>query len=116
MHNFRELNIWKESIDIASAIYEKTKSFPVEGRFGIISQIHRSAVSIPSNIAEGSARKSNKDFSRFLEISLGSCFELETQLILAAKFGYMNDDDLSELSSKLQVIQKMISSFKEKLS
>jgi four helix bundle protein len=116
MHNFRELHIWKDSIEIASTIFEKTKLFPAEGKFGIISQMHRSAVSIASNIAEGSARKSNKEFSRFLEISLGSCFKLETQLILAAKFGYISDLELSEVSSKLHTIQKMISTFKEKLS
>lgn len=116
MHNFRELNIWKDSVEMATAVFRITQTFPAEERFGLVSQINRCSVSIPSNIAEGSSRKSNKDFSRFLEIALGSCFELETQLIIADKFGYTDEKQLLELSSKIQLIQKMISSFKEKLT
>lgn len=116
MHNFRELNIWKDSVEMAAVVFSLTKSFPAEERYSLTSQINRSVVSIASNIAEGSARKSNKDFSRFLEMALGSCFELETQLIIANKFGYTDEKQFLELSSKIQLIQKMISSFKEKLT
>ena len=82
MRNFRELDIWNLSRELVKEIYFLMKIMPDEEKYGLTSQIKRSVISIPSNIAEGCAKKSNKDFSRFLEISLGSCYELETQLIL----------------------------------
>ena len=83
MHNFRELKIWKMGIEIAKSIFQLTRGFPVEERYSLTSQLTRSAISIPSNIAEGCGRKSDKEFNQFLSISLGSAFELETQVILA---------------------------------
>lgn len=115
MHNFRELNIWRDALELASEIFSLTKKFPAEERYGLISQINRSAVSVPSNIAEGSSRKSNKDFYRFLEIALGSCFELETQLIIAEKCRYITDTECQQGIDKVQRLQKMIFSFKDKI-
>lgn len=87
MHNFRELNIWKKSLDLSVDVYRITEEFPVVEKYNLISQIVRSAVSIPSNIAEGSGRGTNKDFCRFLNIALGSAYELETQLTISNKLG-----------------------------
>lgn len=115
MHNFRELHIWKDALEITTAVFKLTRAFPPEERYGLTSQINRSAVSIPSNIAEGSARKSNKDFQRFLEIALGSCYELETQLLVAEKCGYISESESKERIDKIQILQKMIFSFKDKL-
>ena len=78
MHNFRNLQVWEKGVELAKSVYQLTRDFPDEEKFGLITQMRRCAVSIPSNIAEGSARSTEKDFSRFLSISLGSYFELET--------------------------------------
>jgi len=115
MHNFKKLDIWTKSMDLASEIYLLTNSFPSIERFGLISQMQRSAVSIPSNIAEGSAKSSNKDFSRFLEMSIGSLFELETQLILATRLNYIESEVSISTLNKINELQKMIIGFKNKL-
>lgn len=115
MHNFKKLDIWTKSMDLASEIYLLTNSFPSIERFGLISQMQRSAVSIPSNIAEGSAKSSNKDFSRFLEMSIGSSFELETQLIMASKLNYVDSEISISTQNKINELQKMIIGFKNKL-
>lgn len=111
MHNFRELNIWKESMFLAKQIYELTKTFPESEKYGITSQINRSAVSIPSNIAEGSGRNSDGDFKRFLNIALGSAFELETQILLSIEFGFIEKQVVNSNLEKLISIQKMIRGF-----
>jgi len=115
MHNFKKLDIWTKSMDLASEIYLLTNSFPSIERFGLISQMQRSAVSIPSNIAEGSAKSSNKDLSRFLEMSIGSLFELETQLILATRLNYIESEVSISTLNKINELQKMIIGFKNKL-
>ena len=102
-------------MDLVTEIYRITNTFPNIERFGLISQMQRSAVSIPSNIAEGSAKSSNKDFGRFLEISIGSSFELETELLLGFNLNYIDSDIYDDLQSKLSEIQKMIIGFKNKL-
>ncbi|MGB3776310.1 MAG: four helix bundle protein [Leeuwenhoekiella sp.] len=83
MNYFKELKVWQKSVELVSQIYSSTKSFPKNKIYGLTSQIRRSAVSIPSNIAEGCGRKTSKDFKNFLSIALGSAFELETQLLIA---------------------------------
>ena len=88
MHNFKDLKVWQESMSLAKEVFVLTKKFPNEEKYGLISQINRASVSIPSNVAEGAARDSIKEFNQFLNISLGSCFELETQLVLASDFNY----------------------------
>ena len=115
MHNFRKLDIWVKSLDLVTDIYRVTNTFPNQERFGLISQMQRSAVSIPSNIAEGSAKSSNKDFARFLEMSIGSSYELETELTIASKLNYMELDVFVSLQNKIVEIQKMIIGFKNKL-
>ena len=82
MRNFKELEVWKESRILAKDIYKLTGDLPEDEKYGLVSQIRRCVISIPSNIAEGSAKDSQKDFLRYLQISLGSSFELETQLLL----------------------------------
>jgi four helix bundle protein len=110
-HNFLELKVWQKSMTLSKALFIMTKSFPKDEKFGLISQINRAGVSIPSNIAEGTSRNSNKDFSRFLQISLGSCFEIETQLILAKDFEYISVEKAKELISLVKEVQKMIKGF-----
>ena len=90
----KDLDVWKESMKLTKAIYSFTKTFPKEEIYGLVSQMRRTAVSIPSNIAEGAARESSKDFIRFLYISLGSLAELETQCFLAKDFNYINDSNV----------------------
>lgn len=116
MRNFRELEIWNLSRGLVKEVYVLMKDMPVEEKFGLTSQIKRSAVSIPSNIAEGCAKKSNKDFSRFLEISLGSCYELETQLILCLDIELISENAIEEKIILIQTIEKKITSFINYLS
>ena len=85
----RDLDVWKKSIDLVTLIYKYTAEYPKDEIYGLISQIRRCAMSIPSNIAEGSARTTKKDFSHFLSISLGSVAELETQLIISRNLNYL---------------------------
>ena len=108
MHNFKELRIWQQAMEIALKVYEVTAKFPDRERFGLISQINRAAVSILSNIAEGAGRGTDKDFCNFLRIALGSSFELETQLILAHQLGYISQETFDLLSRLLSEEQKMI--------
>ena len=102
MRNFRDLEVWNLSRGLVKEIYFLMKTMPDEEKFGLTSQIKRSAISIPSNIAEGCAKKSNKDFSRFLEISLGSCYELETQLILCSDVELITEEIIEEKIILLQ--------------
>ena len=116
MHNFRELKVWTMGIEISKLIFQLTRSFPVEERYSLISQLTRSAISIPSNIAEGCGRKSNKEFNQFLSISLGSAFELETQIILANEFGYMQQLDFQNIILQINELQKMIGGLQKSLN
>lgn len=112
-HNFRELQIWKESMVFVKSIYALTNSMNVDERFGFISQMNRCAVSIPSNIAEGSGRSSDKEFTRFLDIAISSSYELETQLILV---GEIYEVSVDEIVDQLTIIQKKIGAFKRMLN
>jgi four helix bundle protein len=110
-HNFRQLRIWIDSVELTKDVYLLTQKFSNEHKFGISSQLYRAAVSIPSNIAEGSSRKSEKDFSHFLSMSLGSAFELETQLIIAEQCDLALGIDYHSLINRIQILQKQIQSF-----
>ncbi len=115
MHRFKELEIWKRSRLFCTEIYKITTTFPESEKFGLTNQLRRASVSIPSNIAEGSSRKSNKDFARFLEITLGSAYEMETQLIIASDLRFISEKELDIANNELQELIKMISKFKSTL-
>lgn len=116
MKNFKELKIWQKGIDIAVSCYQLTDSFPSTEKFNITSQINRAGVSVPSNIAEGSSRSSEKDYARFIEISLGSCFELETQLLIAQRLQFGNGEKLENLIAEISEEEKMLAGFLKSLS
>src|SRR5690606_7033054 len=109
MHRFKELEIWKRSRLFCSEIYKITAGFSESEKFGLTNQLRRASVSLPSNIAEGSSRQSNKDFSRFLEIILGSAYEMETQLLIAFDLKFISEKELETINNELQEIVKMIS-------
>ena len=115
MHRFKELEIWKRSRLFCSEIYKITAGFSESEKFGLTNQLRRASVSLPSNIAEGSSRQSNKDFSRFLEITLGSAYEMETQLLIASDLKFITELELHTISKELEEIIKMISKFKSNL-
>jgi len=106
--NFKDLKIWQESIELVEEIYEITKEFPREELYGIVNQIRRSAVSLPSNIAEGFMRYHNKEFKQFLFIALASSAEIETQLIISKKLGYLAKQKLDELSESIDKLNRMM--------
>lgn len=105
-----------ESMVLVSESYKITRTFPEFEKSGLASQMNRSAISIPSNIAEGSSKSTNKHFKIYLENSLGSAFEWETQLIIAYQEGYLKEEQFTELEQKIKQLQKMISSFRSNLS
>lgn len=115
MHRFKELEIWKRSRLFCSDIYQIISKFPESEKFGLTNQLRRASVSIPSNIAEGSSRQSNKDFSRFIKITLGSAYEIETQLLIAYDLKFISNTELDNLIKELDEIIKMISKFKSTL-
>ena len=107
MHNFKELKVWQLSRSLVKEIYAITADFPSAEKYGLVSQIRRCAVSIPTNIAEGSGRKTDKDFGHFLNISLGSAYELETLLILSFDVQLITEEQLENFSNRISEIQKM---------
>ena len=113
-HNYKNLKIWQIGIEIADEVFEIIKTFPKEERYDLSSQVNRCSISISSNIAEGSAR-TDKSFSHFLDIALGSSFELGTQLILAFNRKYIDELTLKKLEEKLIEFQKMTMGFQNKL-
>jgi four helix bundle protein len=115
LRDFRKYDIWIDSMELVDAVYTFVKAFPNTKKYGLRSQITRSAVSIPSNIAEGASRNSEKDFARFLEIALGSAFELETQLIIAERRKYISTTHLEESILKLTSLQKRIYALRRKI-
>lgn len=108
MHDFRKLGVWVDAIELAKAVYELLKSFPKEESYGLSHQIKKSVVSIPSNIAEGAGRNSKAEFNQFLGYATGSCYELETQLILSEKLELLSEKSLHQILNDLQSIQKRI--------
>ncbi len=116
MRNFKELRIWQNGIDIAVKTFRLAETFPNEDKYGICQQMMRAGVSIPSNIAEGNSRKSEKDYARFIEIALGSNFELETQLLIAERLEKGDQELLQQLKADLTNHQKMLTGFQQKLN
>ena len=114
--NYQELNIWKRSVEIVIEIYNTSKNFPKEELYGLTSQIRRASVSIPSNIAEGFNRYHNKEFRQFLYVSLGSCAEVETQLFIAQRLNYVDQEKAPKLIKELGEIGKMINNLIKKIN
>jgi four helix bundle protein len=106
--NYRDLIVWQEGIKIAKSVYLLTTKFPKQETYALADQIRRAAVSVPSNIAEGQARKSPGDFKRFLHIALGSLAEVDTQLVLAQEFGYLSRDDVDQMDLQIQELRKKL--------
>ena len=115
MHNFKELRVWKEAIELAKLVYKTSARFPEVEKYGLKSQVNRAAVSVPSNIAEGAGRGSNKEFAQFLKIALGSAHEVETQMILAEAFGYVTETENKQLMQQKADVQKMLNGLINKL-
>ena len=116
MRNFKQLKIWQKGIDIAIKTYQLTDTFPKEDKYAMVQQMTKASVSIASNIAEGSSRKSEKDYLRYIEISLGSTFELETQIIIAEKLNKGNQQLLLDLKAEVADEQRMLTGFQHKLN
>lgn len=108
MHDYRRLDVWSRADDLTVDVYELTERFPSSERFELTSQMRRAAYSIPTNIAEGSGRRSKKDFARFVDISIGSSTELECQLHLATRLGYLEQPDRDRLAARLGEIHGML--------
>jgi len=108
MHHYKEMKVWQKSIELAALIYRLANRFPKEEKFGLVSQIQRAAVSIPSNIAEGAGRNSEAEFNQFLGYARGSSFELETQLIIANQLDYLSNEELQNAQIQTNEIQKML--------
>ncbi|SDQ65729.1 four helix bundle protein [Flagellimonas zhangzhouensis] len=107
MHNFKNLLIWKKAINLVEDIYRLTLKFPHDEKYGLTSQIRRSAVSIPSNVAEGAGRNTEGEFKNFLGIASGSSNELFSQLVLSQRLGFVTENDLKPILNQLEEIQKI---------
>ena len=112
---FRDLIVWHKSIAMVTDFYKMTRDFPHEELYGLTSQIRRSAVSIPSNIAEGYGRNSQKDYTRFLQIANGSLFELQTQLEIGSHLGFVSNHDFEKQTEKTREIELMLGSLIRKV-
>jgi four helix bundle protein len=115
MRNFKELKIWQKGFQVAINCFKITSSFPAQEKFGLSAQINRAGVSIPSNVAEGSSRNSDKDYNRFIEIALGSCFEAESQLLISKEMGFGQTQLIEETLALLEEEEKMPAAFSRSL-
>lgn len=113
MHNFRKLDIWIDSVDLADSVYSITDSFPRHEVYGLSSQMQRAAVSVPSNIAEGAGKDSDVDFARFLAIALGSLYELETQVEIAYRRAYLTTENYYSVLTHIESLQKRVYNFRQ---
>ena len=116
MFLFEKLDVWKEAIEFADLVYRLTRSFPSDERFGLTNQMRRAAVSISSNIAEGSSRVSRQDFARFVEIATGSVFEVISEATIARRQGYLSDDGYAQLYRAAEKQGQMLSGLRRSLS
>ena len=110
-HTFKRLVVWQKAMSLVTNIYKNIKSFPKEELYGLSSQIKRSAISIPSNIAEGYGRKGNRDYLRFLNMSLSSLFELQTQLEIAKNLTFLTEDCFGKIYEDTREVERMLTSF-----
>ena len=116
MKTYKDLLVWQKAIHFVTQVYKAVKGFPQEELYGLTSQIKRAAVSIPSNIAEGYGRKSTKDYLRFLQIAMGSIFEIQTQLEISKNLEFMSESSFSELYEYSREIERMLSSMINKVT
>ncbi|NJK82924.1 MAG: four helix bundle protein [Saprospiraceae bacterium] len=114
MRNFRELHIWELAIGFSVQVYSATDKFPKREQYGLVSQMNRASVSIASNIAEG-CRGSDKELVHYLNLALGSSFELETQLIIAQRLEYIEQKQFNSLIEQLNILQKRINAFRSSI-
>jgi len=115
MKTYKDLIVWQKSMDLVTEIYKITKTFPQEEKYGLISQIRRSAVSVPSNIAEGYGRSSADDYLRFLQISISSIYEMQTQIEIAYNLKYLSNEMFQSLYESTREIERMMSSLIKKI-
>jgi four helix bundle protein len=108
VRSYRDLVVWQRGMSVAISVYELTRPFPTEEKFGLVNQMRRAAVSIPSNIAEGHARARTVEYCRFLSIAMGSVAELETQLLLCKDLGFASASDVDELLEQLETLGRML--------
>ena len=116
MKTFRDLLIWQKAMTLVTKCYSISGNFPKEEQFGLTSQIRRCSISIPSNIAEGFGRNTNKDYHRFLTIALGSLFEFQTQIEIAYNLNYISEDAFKQLYENSRELERMLSSFISKVN
>jgi four helix bundle protein len=115
MFNFEKLDVWQKAIDFADLVYSMTRLFPREERFGLTNQMRRAAVSIASNIAEGSARTSRIDFARFIELATGSIWEVVTQAVVGKRLGFLSEADYERLYTAAETQSRMLSGLRKSL-
>lgn len=106
--SYKDLQVWRRALDLAEAVYLASRDWPLDERFGLISQVRRASVSVPSNVAEGSARKSTGEFLQFLGMARGSLAEVETQLILARRLGYLSEPRAAEIMNLAEEVSRML--------
>jgi four helix bundle protein len=111
MKNFKQLIMWQKGIQIVKRVYEVAKEFPPEEKYGMISQMTRAAISIPANISEGSSRNSEKDYARYLQLALGSAFELQTYLVISMEMNWIKEKDIKEVETLVEEEIKMLHKF-----
>lgn len=115
MSTFRDLKMWQKSMDLVTVIYEVSNRFPKDETFGLTSQLRKSAISVPSNIAEGYGRKGKKDYLRFLNIAMGSLFELQTQIEISKNLGYIKEPTFEKIWDDSREVERMLSSYTRKV-
>ena len=115
IRTFRDLMIWQKSMALLTSLYRETNRFPADEKFGLVSQMRRCAVSIPSNIAEGYGRRTSGDYIRFLQIAIGSIYELQTQLEISRNLELLDADKYGDLNEDLCEIERMLSSLVAKI-
>jgi four helix bundle protein len=116
MFNFEKLDVWHRAIDFADLIYKYTRNFPADERFGLTNQMRRAAVSISSNIAEGTSRMSQADFARFVEIATGSVFEVTSQAFVGRRQGFLNEENFRAVYTSAEEIGRMLSGLRKSLA
>ncbi len=112
-HNFKKLTIWTDAMNLCDIVYKYTETLPDKEKYNLVNQLEKCAVSIPSNISEGSGKRTNVHFAEFLTTALTSSYEMETQLLICERRKYGNEIELQNILNKVEVLQKQISNFRD---